>query len=136
MIPPRVTETAQGVQVQTDLGTHSAGRWDWVLEQGRTVSIPISWYNQTEGVVDLTTYTAALTIRDTWGSATALVTLTSTAGITLAATDPNIVLAIAANTTAGYTGWTRGVYDLEVTNAGVTTRLLEGFVTLRKQVTT
>jgi len=135
ILAARVTETVQGVQVQTDLGTQTAGRWDWVIEQGRTLAIPISWYDQTEAVVDVSGYTAKLTIRLTWGSTTALVALTSAAGITLAATDPNIVISLASTTTAAYTGWTRACYDLELISAGsVTTRLLEGFVTLRKEI--
>lgn len=132
----RVTVTDQGIQVETQLGTQQAGRFDWVLEQGRSVSLPISWFDSTQQVIDVSGYTAALKIKSTWGSTTTLVSLTSSSGITLAATDPNITVTIAAATTAAYTGWTRACYDLElVSSANTTTRLLEGFVTLRKEIT-
>lgn len=83
----------------------------------------------------LSGYTARMTIKDRIGG-TALVTLTSSAGIALDDTLKTITVTIAATATDDIT-WTRAVYDLEmVSGAGVVTQLLYGAVTVRREVTT
>jgi hypothetical protein len=126
-----------GVRVTTSIGTQRPGWLNWSVQQGATLALPITWYDETQAPVDLSanTTTAALTARDTWGG-TAHMTLTSSGGLTLAADTPNVTISANSATTAAYTGWTRCVYDLQVTVGGVTRTLLEGFVTLRKESST
>ena len=81
--------------------------------------------------------TARLMIRST-AEATGdpLVSLTSSAGITLDDTEHTITITISATDTAAYT-FTRGVYDLElvVTATSVVTKLLSGNVIVSEEVT-
>jgi hypothetical protein len=73
-------------------------------------------------------------IRETVASSSTLVSLTNTAGITLSSSAPNIVLSISATDTAAL-NFTEAVYDLELVNSGTVYRVLEGKVTLSKEVT-
>jgi hypothetical protein len=85
------------------------------------------------GPVDLTGYTANLQIRAFPLSATIL--FDASGDIVLGGTAGTITLTISATDTANFTWW-QGVYDLLMTNsAGVSTRLLQGSVTVKPGVT-
>jgi hypothetical protein len=93
-------------------------------------------YLQYNTPVDMTGFTARMTIKDVVGG-TAQETLTSGNGkIVLDNTAKTITILLDAATTAAYT-WVKGVYDLEmVSAAGVVTAILTGRVTVTKEVTT
>lgn len=77
--------------------------------------------------VDLTGYTATMTIKDVVGGTT-LLTLTEASGITLGTTDGVIDLLISGAVTGAWT-WTTAVYDLDLTDtAGVITNLSTGSI--------
>lgn len=87
--------------------------------------------------VDMTGYTARLTIRDQIGG-TSLLALTSSSGITLDNTLKTITIDITAAQTAAMT-WSEGVYDLELVSPEATpfvTKLLSGAVLVSGEVTT
>jgi hypothetical protein len=87
----------------------------------------------TSGPVDLTGYTAMLQIRAFPLSTTILYDASS--NIALGTTNGTITLTIPASATAAFTWW-NGVYDLLLTSsAGVSTRLLQGSVTVTPGVT-
>ena len=92
----------------------------------------IEWYTPK----DLTSYTARMQIRQYVDSATTLVSLTSGAGdIAISLPDARISVFIDTAVTEAL-DFEEAVYDLElVDNSGEATRLLEGNVTLRKEVT-
>ena len=98
------------------------------------MNLRIVWVDDSDEVVDVSGYTAALKVKQYYDSASALVSLTDSDGIALAASSPNITISRTAAQAAAY-DWTRALYDLELTTGGVTTRLLQGFVRLRKEVT-
>ena len=86
--------------------------------------------------VDLTGYTARMTVKDKVGG-TELLSLTSAnSRVTIDATNKTITLTITAVDTAAIT-WSKGVYDLEmVSPSNVVTAILTGKVTVTKEVTT
>lgn len=112
-----------------------AGRLDITIEQGATFQRTIT---VTEGasLFDLTGYTARMHIRSTLGAATTLIVLTSENGrLTMGGVAGTIAMLITATDTAALS-FDSGVHDIEiVSGSGVVIRLLEGTVTLSREVT-
>jgi len=85
--------------------------------------------------VDMTSYTARMTIKDRIGG-TVLQALVSPTDIVIDNTNHTITITLSAATTAGWT-WTTGTYDLEmVSPTGVVTKLYKGSITVSKEITT
>jgi hypothetical protein len=85
--------------------------------------------------MNFTGYSAAMQVRETYDSSTAVVSLTNGTGITLGGTAGTIDVVIASTATtaipAGYYS-----YDLEITSgAGVKDRLLEGKFVVTPEIT-
>jgi hypothetical protein len=105
-------------------------------QQGATFTRTMTW--SIDGVpVDLSDYTAAMQVKATYSSPTALVTLTSdpVAGITLGGTTGVVTIVIDAEDTSDLPAGTY-VYDLEMTGPDGVTRLLEGQFVVTPEVTT
>lgn len=86
--------------------------------------------------VDMTDYTARMTVKDRVGG-TALLSLTTANGrVAIDATASRVSLTISDADTTDIT-WTRGVYELEmISGAGVVTALATGTVKVIREVTT
>lgn len=114
----------------------TAGTYTITIEQGGTFSLPLTWKDALGNLVDLTGYTARLHIREEIESSTAFITLTTeNGGIAPGGTAGTVTLKLSAAATAALTQ-SKGVYDLElIGGSGVVTRLLEGLVVIRKEVT-
>lgn len=85
--------------------------------------------------VDMTSYTARMTIKDRVGGAI-LQALVSPTDIVLDNVNHTITVTISAVVTAGWT-WTTGTYDFEmVSPTGVVTKIFKGTVVVTKEVTT
>lgn len=84
--------------------------------------------------MDLTGYTAAMQVREAAGAATALISLTNNAGITLGGTAGTIGLLVSATASAGVAAGSYS-YDLELNSGGTITRLLEGSFNVTGNVT-
>ncbi len=85
--------------------------------------------------VDMTGYTARMTIKDRVGG-TVLIALVSPGDIAIDNTNHTITVTIGATVSAAWT-WTTGTYDLEmVSPTGVVTKLYKGSITVVKEVTT
>lgn len=114
---------------------NQTGRLDLVIQQGATFNPVWTW--KIDGTaVNLTGYTARLTVRDTYGG-TALVTLTSGAGtIVLGGAAGTIQPVMSATVTGALSAPATGVYDLELVSGSVVRRLLEGRVSVTPEVTT
>jgi hypothetical protein len=109
--------------------------YDLCVQQGATFRRVITW--KADGaLVNLTGYTARMQIRATAEASTALIELTTENGrIALGGSAGTITLTISATDTAALTSG-RGVYDLElVSGSGIVTRLLQGAVTISRNVT-
>ena len=94
-----------------DLTIYQNGAWQetFRFHQGDTDS----------AVVNLTGYTAALTVKAEPGDTTSLLSLTSSAGLTMGGTAGTITINQSASQINAYT-WTRGLYELVVTDGSAT----------------
>lgn len=114
-----------------------AVNYDVTIDQGSTWFINFLYKDTNGNAVNLTGYTAALQIRETYASTTTLLSLTSSpaAGITITAGTGTIaVTATAVQTAAIPTGVY--VYDCEITDGtGVVTRIVQGDAYISPEVT-
>lgn len=133
----------------------AAGKYNFVIEQGTTVDFEIQYKDSNGNPIDLTGYTGAMQIRSNYsGSGTTYLTFTSSlADPTPTKTSSNTFLCFAGSnqtkpTTSGsigiYAGFaaTEGLgfpdqayYDIEITTGSIRSRILEGRVSISKQVT-
>ena len=108
------------------------------IEQGATFVRTFTYYSATSTgpVVDLTGYSARLQVRRFHNSADTLLSLTSTSTrLSISSTAGLITVRLPSTATAALE-WRQGVYDLEVhSSGGVVTRLLEGRIEVRPEVT-
>lgn len=114
-----------------------AGTNNFVIEQGATFDITMTYYTDEseQTPVDLTGYSARMTIKEKV-EGTTILELTSDAGeIVLGDDAGTIQILVAASVTANL-DFEYGVYDLELVTGSTVERLLQGQVTLSKNVTT
>jgi hypothetical protein len=114
----------------------TAATTDFLIEQGATFRREILYKDSAGAVINLTGYTARMQVRRSKSSSTVLLDMT-TANLRLVITpaEGKIVIDLPATLTATFT-WPRGVYDLEIeSSGGVVTRLLEGEVSISREVT-
>jgi hypothetical protein len=112
----------------------SAGIYHFTIEQGAVFGRIFDWVDDADQPVDLTGYTAAMQLRETYASPVAL---TWTAFLTVAGPEGRVSVLVPAPQTAAIT-LARGVYDLELTppsGAASTFRLLQGQWDLAAEVT-
>lgn len=114
----------------------TAGTHNITVEQGATFTLSAVYKDSAGAVVDLTGYTARMQIRKRKSTTTTLSDSTTANGeIAITALSGLVVVTIPAATTADFEGKT-AFYDLELEDAaGTVTRLLEGVVTISKEVT-
>ena len=131
----------------------AAGKYNFTIEQGATVDFAVQYKDSGSNPIDLSGYQARMQLRPTLGSSTVYITLSSSlgpcgTGLNLsgsggqsASTPPSsgsIGVFISAMSSSQLT-FTSALYDLEIAsgsgNCAVVTRLLEGVVTLSKNVT-
>ena len=91
-----------------------------VIEQGSSWTLPIQWRDSTGALVNLSGYSARMTLRQVQNSTStaALGPLTPGSGITLGGTPDNIIVAITATQSIGMTILS-GFYDLFMDPGGV-----------------
>lgn len=108
--------------------------YDLAIEQGATFARTFTWKDENGAAVDISGYTARMKIKDRVGGST-IVSLTNGSGITLGGAAGTVAILLSATATAAYT-FQAAVWDLELVSAGgVVTRLEEGNVILKKEVT-
>lgn len=91
----------------------------------------VTWY----AAKDLTGWSARMDIRENINDTTTVVSLVSPTNITISTNDAGIRIIIAASVTEAF-DFDMGVYDLELEDpSGFVVRLVEGDVTLKKEVT-
>ena len=105
------------------------------IEQGSTFSLSINWTDSAGDTIDLTTYSARMKGRAD-NESDVLFSWTDATEITLAATNPNVLITVDATTTAAYSAPLLGVYDLElVSGSGVVSKILKGRLRIDREVT-
>lgn len=114
----------------------TAYSFDFEIKQGSTLSFYLLWKDNADAVISLSGYTARMKIKAFPGSSTTILSLTSSSGLTITGASGRIDVLISATQTAAM-DFTSVYYDLEVEDGGgVVTRLLQGTVSLNKEVTT
>lgn len=109
------------------------GYLNLICYQGATFDYLLTW-KSAGSAVDLTNYTARMQVREDYTSSTAVLSLTNGTGITLGGTAGTILLAASAGTTAALAAGDY-VYDLELVNSNIVTRLVQGKFTVDPEVT-
>lgn len=114
----------------------AAANYDFEIEQGATLLKPIVWKDSSGTVVNLTGYSAKMQIRKSAASPDVLLELSTTNGkLTITPNTGTVTMIFNAATTTAI-DWSRGRYDLELTSGtGVVTRLIEGEITVSKEIT-
>lgn len=114
----------------------AAAQYDFEIEQGATLRKPFVWKDSAGVAVNLTGYTAKMQVRQSAASETVLLELSNTNGmLTITPLTGTVTMVFSASTTADI-DWKRGKYDLEMTAVdGTVTRLLEGEITVSREVT-
>jgi hypothetical protein len=105
-----------------------AAKVNLIIDQGTTFISQFSVYNEADEPVDFSAYTGAAQMRKSYTSSTSYsfdVIVSKTGLVTLGMSATNTALI-----TAG-----RYLYDVEVTNNGIVSRIAEGIVTVTPQVT-
>ena len=112
----------------------AASTHDFEIEQGTDYDKPLVWKDSTGNPVDLSGYTARMQLRPSILSDTVLINLTTeNGGITLGGNTGEITLHFTeANTSPLVKG---GVYDLEMVIGGKVKRLVQGTITVSREVT-
>jgi hypothetical protein len=114
----------------------AAATYNFEIEQGATLTKPFVWKTNINNPIDITGYVARMQIRSSVKSTEILLELTTENDrIVLGTTEGTITLQLDAITTSNI-NWTKGVYDLELISAdGIVTRLIQGDITVSKEVT-
>lgn len=114
----------------------AAATYDFEIEQGTTLLKPIVWKDSAGTAVNLTGYSAKMQIRKSVSSDDVLLELSTTnSKLSITPLTGTITLIFSAATTAAI-DWSRGKYDLELTSGdGTVTRLIEGEITVSKEIT-
>jgi len=121
-----------------------AAKYSFKVEQGATLTFNLQWTDDSGTPIDLTAYDARMQIRSDYADIngnTLYATLTSSldsspsnTGLLLSGSSGVIYVFLSAETTEGFI-FEEGLYDLELYKGGVVERLLEGKVTVSKEVT-
>lgn len=111
----------------------SPGTYNITAYQGATFNYVATW-SIGGTAVDLTNYSAAMQVRTTYTSGSAIFSLTNGSGITLGGTAGTITAEISAAAMGAATAG-QYVYDLELDSGSEVTRLLQGDFTIKAEVT-
>lgn len=122
----------------------SSGIWNITAEQGATWNPTLTYRDSTGALVNLTGYTARMQVRDGFEASAATLDLTTeNGGITLGGAAGTIaplatatqMTALSAADASKFPPNKVYVYDLELINGAVITRLLQGTFTVVREVT-
>lgn len=102
------------------------------IQQGATFSLSVNY----AAVADLSSgWSARMQGRTNHDDSAKIFDLTSSSGITLGSSSPNIVVRMEATATAAFDAPSSGVYDLELVNGSSVYRILEGSYRITPEVT-
>lgn len=114
----------------------SAGKLNLIIEQGATFDEVLTWKDANDDPINLTNYTARMSIKDDYDGAELLSLTTANQRLVLGGAAGTITFNVSATDTAALT-FDEAIYDLELEDSGgVVERLVEGNVKLNRNVTT
>ena len=114
-----------------------AGRYDIIADQGSTFSRTLLYLDETGAPIDLSTASAELAVRDTYGGHL-LFQVSSTGGspgIVLGGTAGTIEVTVEASVMGSALAGSY-VYDLELTDGAAVSKPVRGMFEIRPEVTT
>jgi hypothetical protein len=124
----------------------SAAQFNFVAEQGATFAKMLVCMDSSMTPIDLSAYTARLQVRESYGASDAVIDLSDeNGGITLGGAAGTMTFLIDAELLAGLSipnvsavpgrpPYKIYVYDFELSNGAVVTRLLQGTFTVSREV--
>jgi hypothetical protein len=122
----------------------SAAKYTFTFEQGTTIDVEMLYKSSGSNTpIDLTGYGAKMQIKSNYADnkPRTFLTLSSSlnadnTGLTLGGTSGSIRLFVSAATSSAALNFDTAFYDLEITTStGIVTRLLEGPVKIKREVT-
>jgi hypothetical protein len=112
-----------------------ANTYDLNMDQGSDWYFNLEYKDGSGNPINLTGYTAAMQLRQFYDSTTAVLTLTSSAGITITGATGFLAIHATATQTAAIPAG-KYVYDLEIkSSTNIVTRLIQGTVTVSAEAT-
>ena len=126
----------------------AAGKYNFTIEQGTTVDFDIAYKDNNNVAVNLSDYSGRMQIKDKVGGNVTHITLTSYAGgsepsdktgLDFTQAGSGIIKIFISAHSSSLLDFNKASYDLEIASGSefpVVTRLLQGSVTLDKEVTT
>lgn len=106
-----------------------------IVDQGSDWYLTLQYKDSNGNPVNLTSYTAAMQLRQFFGSTDAALTLTTSSGITITGATGTIAIHATATQTAAIAAGNY-VYDLEIKSASnIVTRLIQGTITISAEAT-
>lgn len=126
----------------------AAGNYSFIIEQGTTVNFEIQYTDSGSNPINLTGYSGKMQIKSNFAddNPTTYATLSSSlapdgTGLNFSGstgtkppTSGSIGIFISAASSSAF-NFTKAKYDLEITSGSTVTRLLQGTITLSKEVT-
>lgn len=111
-----------------------AGVYHMKLEQGSTFGLTITYKDSNGTAINLTGYTARMTLRRNYEDSSLIDLTTENGRIALGGSAGTVTLSIAAGDTAALPS-VEGVYDLELVSGDIVDKLLAGTFTIAREVT-
>lgn len=106
-----------------------------IIDQYATWSISLIFSDNNDTPIDLTGWSAAMMIRDTYGGSVLLSLSSPSSGITVGTSNGLVSIVIDKATTGGFT-WSDGVYDVVLTDPSANAyRMVEGTIHINPGVT-
>jgi len=112
----------------------TASIYNGIIDQGATWTVNIVYYDYNNVPVDLTGYSARMQLRSKYDSSAVLTLSTATGEIVITGPTGQIAITASATQTQAIASGIY-VYDLELTSGAEITRLIQGQMTVRENVT-
>jgi hypothetical protein len=127
----------------------AAGNYSFIIEQGTTVNLELQYTDKNDEPIDLTGYSGKMQIKSGFANDKPVTYLTLSSSLdgdgmglnfsgsnnSTPPTSGSIGIYIPAEITSTFT-FSKAKYDLEITSGSIVTRILEGSISLSKEVTT
>ncbi len=112
-----------------------AANTNLIIEQGATFDKTYTWQNSSGLPINLTGYTARMQAKLNYDTEALINLTTENGGIVLGGSLGTIQLIISASATSAIPAPAKLLYDLELINGSVVTRLLQGYIEIIPEVT-